>query len=286
MSARDPARIQRALVCMLHDPAYARRILAGGDVERSEHGEPRGRGRDDASGDRERDEDRELDRLNPDELELLRALDPRVLVVDPLRRARGVQALLEEYPVSGALLGVAAVDRFFSARAFRRCVFAGPAGSMALSFGTWLEDQAGGAGRLEAAIARARRRPPRAPQGDALIACAPGVVAVVVPAGTLAWTQRARERLGADPLRAIAALRKPWPQRPPRAGEEGVIAQAGGDGQVSLGTASLALTRLLLAADAPRRRADLEGRAVELGCDREDAPGLIDDLRGEGLLVP
>ncbi|MCY1006504.1 DUF692 family protein [Nannocystis pusilla] len=71
--------------------------------------------------------------------------------------------------------------RLLPSAAFRTCAF--EHGSMALSFGTWLGGQAGGPGRIEAAIARARRPRPGAGEG---LACNPCVAPLLVPVGSLA----------------------------------------------------------------------------------------------------
>ncbi|MCB9705012.1 MAG: hypothetical protein H6711_24260 [Myxococcales bacterium] len=252
-AAIDTIQVQRALVCMLYDPAYAARVRGEGPLAEL--------------GERER--------------ALLRAVDPRALRTDAMRRARAVQAILEEYPVSAALLGVPAVDRFFSSPAFRAAVF--ERGSMALSFGTeFLKERALGVGALEAAIARARRPDRPRPPG---LGCAANVAALVVPAGTLEWYQQARARLGADPLRALAALRRPWTQRPPKRGREHLLVEAKEGGEVSIGGASEALVDLLRAADPPRPRAEVVAAAIALGAEADEADELVADLLGDGLLA-
>jgi hypothetical protein len=221
-----------------------------------------------------------LPELGERERDLLRAVDPRALAVDPYRRARAVHALLEEYPATAALLGVPAVDAFFSSMSFRTCVF--EHGSMALSFGTWLDDQAGGPGRIEAAIARARR--PRAGTAPGL-ACNPCVAPLMAPAGSLACLERIRGRLGPDPAAALAGA-KPTRERPPRGPkQEALLVEAGPAGEVSLGTASEPLVRLLLFAGAGRSPAALAAEAVRLGAEAHEADELLAGLVADGLLV-
>ncbi|MCY0986105.1 hypothetical protein OV203_03130 [Nannocystis sp. ILAH1] len=252
MSRLDPRRVQAALVCMHLDPAYAAAVRGPGP----------------------------LPELAERERELLRAVDPRALAVDPYRRARAVHALLEEYPAAAALLGVPAVDAFFSTAAFRTCAF--EHGSMALSFGTWLGDQAGGPGRIEAAIARARRPRPGAGEG---LACNPCVAPLLVPVGSLACLERVRARLGPDPAAALATAR-PSRERPPRGPDrEPLLVEAGPGGEVSLGTASEPLVRLLLFAGDGRPHAALAAEAVRLGAETHEADELLSGLVADGLLV-
>jgi hypothetical protein len=139
LSELDPPRVQQALVCMLFDPKYAAKV----------------RGRE------------PLPELGERERELLRGLDPRALATDDMRRARALHVILDEYPVSAALLGIDVVDRFFSSPVFRACVF--DRGSMALAFGErWLRDRTSGIGLIETGLARARRETERARGSDEL----------------------------------------------------------------------------------------------------------------------
>ncbi|PRQ06418.1 hypothetical protein [Enhygromyxa salina] len=256
MSARlDPRRIQRALVCMMFDPSYAALVRGDGSVTE----------------------------LTAGERAVLRGVDPRGLTTDDMRRARALHVILDEYPVSAALIGVEVVDRFFESAAFRACVF--DRGSMALGFGrdylVALADRLQGVGAIETAMASARRvERPRSPG----LGCAPGVAPVCVPDGTLAWYQRARERLGPDPVQALTKLRKPWPNKPPRTGLEHLLIEAKRDGGLALGTASAGLVGLLIAAERPRPRAELVTVAIELGAAADEADELLDDLIADGLL--
>ncbi|KIG16149.1 hypothetical protein DB30_04867 [Enhygromyxa salina] len=256
MSKLDPRRIQQALVCMMFDPVYAGVVRGPAP----------------------------LDELSPRERELLRGVDPRGLATDDMRRARALHVILDEYPVSAALLGVEAVDQYFSSPAFRACVF--ERGSMALVFGRryllGASDKLHGIGAIETAMASARRVDRQRHPG---LGSAPGLAPVSVPAGSLAWYQRARARLGPEPLQALTKLRKPWPQKPPRGGREHLLIEAKGDGSLAIGTASAALVGLLIAADPPRPRAELVAAAIELGAEADEADELLDDLIAEGLLI-
>lgn len=257
--AIDPREVQRGLCVMLLDPTYAE--LVRGEAA--------------------------LPELGAAARAMLRTIDPRALGLDRFRRTRALQVILEEMPVSAALVGAAAAERFFSSPALRAAIFG--RGSMVLAFGGWLGDSAGGVGRLEFAMARARRGGGAviegARAGGAMLRCSPKIAPLVAPAGTLAWYQRALARLGPTPLVTLAAQTRPWPQRPPSRGEEFLLVEAGADGAVALGTGSAALVRLLVACAAPRGREAVAASAVALGAEAEDVAGLIDSLVGEGLLV-
>ncbi|MFO7566847.1 MAG: hypothetical protein R6X02_29660 [Enhygromyxa sp.] len=256
MSEFDPRRVQQALVCMLFDPKYAARV----------------RGRE------------PLPELGERERELLRGVDPRALATDEMRRARALHVILDEYPVSAALLGIDGVDRFFSSPGFRACVF--ERGSMALGFGEgWLRDRTKGVGAIETGLARARRELLAASaEASEGIRRAPGVIPLRVPDGTLAWYRRARERLGAEPLQALTKLRKPWPQKPPRRGQQHLLIEPQADGSLGIATASAALVELLEAGSKARPRAELAKLAIELGAEPHEADELLDELLGDKLL--
>jgi hypothetical protein len=251
----DPRRVQQGLVCMLFDPHYAAIV----------------RGRE------------PLPELRERERELLCEIDPRALQTDDMRRARALHVILDEYPVSAALLGLATVDRYFSSAEFRACVY--ERGSMALGFGErWLGERTAGIGAIETGLARARRETRSARESTGRIGRAPGVVPLTVPDKTLAWYRRARERLGAEPLQALLQLRKPWPHKPPRHGAEHLLIEPQPDDSLGIATASRALVELLHAADPPRPRAELAAIAIELGAELLEANELLDELLGEGLL--
>jgi hypothetical protein len=225
-----------------------------------------------------------LPELGERERELLRTVDPRALATDEMRRARAVHAIIDEYPVTAALLGLDVVDRFFSSSAFRACVF--ERGSMALAFGRrYLEGhrRAQGVGAIETAMAVARRRQVRAPAPGELVR-APGVEPVVTAAGMLAFYERVRQRLGSQPLETLAQRRKPWPQTPPKRGREYLLIEAKAEGSLALGTASQGLVELLLAAASPRPRDELARVAVELGAEAHEADEVLDDLVRDDLL--
>lgn len=246
-----PRRVQQALVGMLLDPGYAARVRGAGP----------------------------LPELSARERALLRAVDPRALRTDPHRRARAVHALVDEFPVTAAVLGVTPVESFLASEAFRAGVRA--RGAMALSFVAWVGDRAGGVGRLEGAMAAVRR--PGAPlRGE--VGCPARLRGVVVAAGTLAFCSRVRARLGAEPVEVLARRRKPWHERPPRGGLETLLVERREDGSIDVGTGSEPLVRLLRFAEGGRTRAEVEAEAIERGAEPGEARELIDDLIAEGLL--
>jgi hypothetical protein len=256
VSGLDPRRVQHALVCMHFDPEYAAAV------------------RGHAS----------LPELGERERELLRGVDPRALATDGLRRARAVHAIVDEYPVTAAVLGLDVVDRFFSSAAIRSCVF--ERGSMALVFGRrYLEGYraAQGVGAIESAMAMARRGGTHV-AGPGELVRAPGVEPVVTAAGMLAFYERVRQRLGPEPLETLARRRKPWPETPPKRGREYLLVEAKADGSLALGTASQGLVELLQAAAIPRPRVELAGVATALGAEAHEADELLDDLVRDGLL--
>lgn len=257
-----PRALQQAVVRMLFDPAYLAAVRGAGPV--------------DGLGERER--------------ALLRRIDPRAFATDRHRRARAVQALVDEYPVSAAALGLPALDAFFGSPAFHACI--SRRGSMALAFGTWLEDQAGGPGEIERTGAELRRRPPPAPAPPAgaphLLACAAHLAPLIVPAGSLAWYHAVRADLGPVPLAALAgaAPRTGAPRRSAahRADEHLLLERQPGD-TLSLGTASEPLVRLLRFAARPRTIKALGAEAVARGAASADVPDLFAELLADGLLV-
>lgn len=255
----NPRALQQAIVRMMIDPAFVALV----------HGK------------------RPVPGLAEDERALLRAVDRRAFTTDRFRRARAVQALVEEYPVSAAAIGLTAVDTFLSAPEFAACV-AGR-GSMALAFGTWLKDQASGVGVIEAAMARLRRPAPITVSSPGALRCDPRFAPLIVPVGTLAWYEATRAWLGAEPLQRLAE-HGPRPGLPRRGlarrqGEECVLLEARADGGMDLGTASEALVRLLRFAGQPRSRGALEAEAQARGAEAHEAAEVIDDLLAGGLLV-
>ena len=263
----NPRAIQRAVVRMLYEPGFAAAI----------HGA------------------RAVPGLTEAERALLRRVDPRAFTTDGFRRARAVQAIVEEFPCSAAAVGLARVEEFLKSREFVGCLTG--RGSMGLAFATWLEDQAAGVGKIEAAMAQLRRGEVPGATSPGVLRCAGSLAPLTVPAGSLAWYEATRAWLGATPLATLTgqptvlgqAARAAPPRRSPvrgrDVGEEHLLLEVGANGEMALGTASEALVRLLRFARRGRTRAELEREAITRGAARDEATGVIDDLLAQGLLV-
>lgn len=256
----NPRAIQRAVVRMLFEPAFVAAI----------HGA------------------RAVPGLGEAERALLRRVDRRAFATDPFRRARAVQAIVEEFPCSAAAIGLTRVEAFLASPEFLRCL-AGRA-SMGLEFAGWLAEQAAGVGRIEAAMARLRRVEV-ADARPGTLRCAPRLAPLSLPTGSLGWYEATRAWLGAAPLQTLAE--QTLPAGPPRRspvrgrdpGEEHLLLEASEGGEMSLGTASEALVRLLRFAQRPRTRVELEREAQLRGAGRDEASEVIDDLVAQGLIV-
>ena len=253
---RDVHALQHAMARMLYDPAFVTRVYAGATPG-----------------------------LTEAERRLLTQVDRRAWGTDPYRRGRGVHALLEEFPVTGAILGLPAVDAFFSSDAFA-AVLTGR-GSLALAFGDWAAQAGGGPALLEAAIARARRAEARPGAG---ICTRPGVEPVGLPPATLERYGRLRAALGPDPVASLAEGRRAPRSRKSkrgkrRQGTEWLVVQRDAAGEVQVGGGSASLARLLEGCAAPRPRAAVAASAQALGCTPTEAEALVDELLAEGLLV-
>lgn len=250
---RSVHAIQRAMVRMLFDPAFVEAVHRG-----------------------------PVPALTEPERALLVAVDRRAWGTDRYRRSRSVHALIEEFPATAAVLGVAEVDAWFSTEAFARTLAS--RGSLALDFGRWAEAQAGELAVLERAIALARRA--ERPVGSGLVT-RPGVEPATLGAGTLQAYARIREALGPDPIEALAAGLEPV--QPPEPGPaEALLIERAPDGAIAISGATEALVALLTYTTTPRERAAVELHAGSLGCDPDEARELVDELSAEPdpLLVP
>lgn len=248
---RVPA-LRQAMTRLLFDPAYVARVYAG-----------------------------PVDGLTEAERALLTAVDRRAWGTDKYRRSRGVQALIEEYPVTAAVLGVKGVDAFFSSSAFAGVL--SERGSLALSFGLWAQARgAGDVARLERAVAQARRA--KRPAGAGLVT-RPGVEPITLPGGVLAFYAQQRQALGADPVAALAHGRPPVPVPAPTGEPDALLVERDDRGEVQVGGGSSALCALLTFTTQPRSRDAVLARARALGCDPGEDVELVDDLLGEGLLT-
>jgi hypothetical protein len=248
----SPQALQRMVVRMLFDPALVEQVYS----------------------------DAPVDGLSAEGRAMLTQPDRRAWATDPYRRPRALTALLEEFPASAAQAGVGKLDAFFSSTEFHQVCDA--RGSMALSFGTWLESLAGPVARLERALAQVRRPAEHPGTGIGL----PSTVALIeLPAGVIDQYQALRAQLGAHPVPHLVQGHARPIALPPSAETQSLVVQASEDGQVSLTPANPSLAALLQAAQVACSRETLEAEAVALGASAQEAGEIIDDLLSEGLLV-
>jgi len=277
MEVMEHVAVQRVGVRMLFDAAFADRVYA------DPQGTLAGLG------------------LSAEACGWLVAGDRRAYGTDPMRRHRGLQALLEEYPVSAAVLaaeGFAVRDHdvFFSGPRFHQAIQR--RGSLAAAFGEHLaalatSPLAEGVVAIERAVAAARRgREPRWPEG-AEVLLAPRVGVVRAPEGSLeaygAFDAWLRADGGAPLARLLAEPGGGWPAVAlPEAGEEAVLVEVGGDADdapAALSFTSDELAILLEVARAGARREALVRVLGELGLEPVEAEELLVELTGDGLLV-
>jgi stage V sporulation protein SpoVS len=251
-AARRVPALRQAMTRLLFDPAYVARVYAG-----------------------------PVDDLTEPERALLTAVDRRAWGTDRYRRSRGAQALIEEYPVTTAVLGVGGVDAYFSSAAFARVL--SDRGSLALSFGLWAQARgAADVARLERAVALARRA--ERPDGPGLVT-RPGVEPLTLPGGVLDFYAALRRALGPNPVEALAHGRAPVPLPAPNGDPDALLVERDAAGEVQVGGGSAALVTLLTFTLQPRPRDAVLARARGLGCDPGDDAELVDELLSEGLLV-
>lgn len=243
--------LQRITVRMLYDPPFADRIYAGFCPPE----------------------------IRADQHRMLLSVDRRAWATDPHRRARALTALLEETPASAALIGVSRLDAFFSSPAFHAAIQ--ERRGLASTFARWLQPLAGPVASLELAVIEARRDPPPGPAPGQIVRAA-GCRVLSVPEGTLALYLEVRERLGADPLGALARGLYLGPP-PALAGEERLLVECDAAGNAQISEIPEALAGLLGA--APASRETLLARARELGADPGDDAEILNGLLADGLLV-
>ncbi len=249
--ARRLAALQQAMVRLCVDPGFVDAVYAG-----------KARG------------------LPAEDQALLARVDRRAWSVDGFRRARLVQALIDELPVTAAVLGVPAIDAWLSGPGFVRCLR--ERGVMAVEAARDLGAAGGDLARLEGAVARARARVrPRGPG----IGAAPGVVGLEVQAGVLEAWVRLRAELGAAPTEAVIGGKRLAKPVIAGAGREWLLVEAGADGEVGVSPASAGLVGLVRGAGDGVGEGVLRGLAVRLGAEVHEVGEVVEGLVGEGLLV-
>ncbi len=253
--SRSVAAVQQAMARMLFDAGFVAAVHAG-----------------------------PVDGLTEAERSLLLQVDRRAWGTDRYRRSRGVQALLEEYPVTASILGVSAVDEFFSSPAFVAVLR--DRGSLGLAFGDHVaKSPAGEVALLEQAAARARRDVARRVRSGPWVQTRPGVVPLETREPVLACFSSGRTQLGADPVQALVeqhlSLSAPEPGGEPLF----VLVECSREGEVQVGGSSPALHGLLVALSSPTSRPKALAHAREQGCAAGEDEELLVDLTAEGLLV-
>lgn len=220
--------------------------------------------------------------LHDDEAALLRAVDPRAFRADPLRATRMLANLIEEMPVTCAVVGVDVARGFFASKPFQHTIL--HARLLMDAFGDWLLPRAGAVALVEQAICMARRMRSRrrAPQVDSshdpVIGRAPGVEVARVAQGTVAFLAEARARLG-DPHEAVARGARVTAPIEPVGGPLEHVLVVGSE----VSTCAEPLYALLSFARDERTRTAMIEEARQLGAD-DDAASLVDDLVRDGLL--
>lgn len=275
--------LQHVIVRMLYDPAFTERVYA----------DPKAATED-------------CD-LSDDERSWLVAADRRAWAIDPLRRARSMAGLIEEFPMTSArlvrALGVGAaterLDQYFSSETFHHDLQKGS--TLAASFGHWLagHDALRGVDAeavlaehpIEHAIVRARWSyatfEPMAPV-RASIQWAPGVELAITrdgalesfAAGLAALRDHPRGLQDAVLDDAFALVDPPALEAEP----VGVLV-LGQDGDVDLESVSAELATILEVARQPIAFDDLCRHAAAVGANEDDVRGIVDSFAADGVLL-
>ncbi|MEZ4266716.1 MAG: hypothetical protein R3F39_10085 [Myxococcota bacterium] len=265
--------LQRVLVRLLYDPAFAAAAFADPDAALAEVA------------------------LTPAERGWLRDADPRPFRLDPMRRTRTLKALLDEYPASLALVlhaGSQDLDAFFSSPAFHDAIQTRQA--LAPIFGRWLaalsapHRRTAAVARLEAALSALRR--PKTPGATSVpdhLALPERFALARLPEGTSALYAHVRAHLvalGPNPIEALY-------QTPPDLGRlplpspsatESLLLERLADGSFDISELPDALADLLAA--APASREALQAIARAHGAEPPEDAEVLDDLLSDGLLEP
>jgi hypothetical protein len=217
--------------------------------------------------------------LSAAEQQLLKAPDRRVWQLDAHRRARLLHAVMEEYFVSVAVLGIDRFDAFFSSDAFQKCM--APTGSMALACGAFVAPQEPLV-QLELAIAQCRRAEPQSPEAGKLQTAA-GVIRLKVPEGTLALYQQIRAELGPDPLpRLIHGYRAKRPKTAKNKEFLAVVPSEDGPVVQELGEAIFDILQYMSQVRSPQ---DVYKALEKMGAEAADCSEIIEGLRADGLVL-
>ncbi len=221
--------------------------------------------------------------LTDADLALFRAVDARAWTTDVYRRTRLVQALIEEYALTTAIVGVPIVHRFFETPAFAHVL--GHHGSMAEGFGDWVQTCCEGANReiarLEGTICRARRD--HRPDGPGLVA-APGKAGVTLRAGTLAAWQEGLATLGGQPIQAAATGLR-WTAPPLERGREHWLIERNPAGGLGVHPLSAGVVGLMDYCRIPRSRTEVSRQARKLKIGKKAVSSVLRRMQDDGLLT-
>jgi hypothetical protein len=241
--------------------------------------------------------------LDQDELAWLLAVDPRALRTDPLRRARGLHALLEEYPASAmlaaaALGGVQGLEQFFSPPQLQVAIQ--QRGSMALAFGLYLRELKPPDARLvaiatlEGAMAELRRAFVPARSGlsrtPKQLVLAPHLRCLDLPGGTLSLYQALLSRLakfGKDPVEALLHPKLRLRSTPTLRHAEAQSLLVSRDGPDAMGLEEIpaGLASLLRLAAVPRSLAELLEDIRREGAEPGEDQEILENVLRDGWLV-
>jgi len=221
--------------------------------------------------------------LTEADLALFRDVDARAWTTDVYRRTRLVQALIEEYALTTAIVGVPVVHRFFGTSAFAHVL--GHHGSMAEGFGDWVHTCCAGADRevvrLEATICRARRD--HRPDGAGLVTT-PGKEGITVQTGTLAAWQQGLATLGGQPVQAAAnGLR--WTAPPLERGREHWLIERNPTGGLGVHPLSAGVVGLMNYCRSPRSRTEVTRQARKLKIGKKAVSSVLRQMQDDGLLT-
>lgn len=272
--------LQRVVVRMLYDPALVARVYD--DAATALPDAP----------------------LRESERSWLTAADRRAYGIDPYRRARTLQGLVEEYPVSCALAlsrgaSWSQLGDYFSGELFHEAVQRGR--SLALVFGGHLLELAGALAerepwleplvRLERGLARVRRRVSHS-SGRADDWClSPDVETLELPRGTVAQHQLVLGRLGepeqvdlerVTDRRALAGLEL----GASNGGREYQLLSRNEDGTVRIEMLSPELFAILETTRGGVGHRELVEVCRALGAEDDQIESILQDFTESGELVP
>ena len=263
------AQLQRVVVRMLFDSTFVDRIYqdavsALGDTDVTER-----------------------------EARWLTQVDPRRWRADPLRAARSLHALLEEFPISVMAAcprgNAADLIAFFRSQQFHTAIMED--GSLAVTFAEWLSLQSTVCQpyvTLELAMARLRRRQ-RADltlgRRDGHVQTASTVIAITLPTGTLKAYMDGLASIRQDADGVVHFLVNNSMSLPSLSDgfQEGVLVESTPD--ISLSEVSLELAHVLALLADGCSTADAIAALIDCGSSPLDAPDVLKSLLKDGLIM-